>query len=167
MERVRDVDVMPINPTENLPASFIESHSHILMNGHAMVEGQAVQHHRASLRDGPPARGPAAGRAQQEARAAAAAAQAQSQESDMHTLSEVPSHCQHAHMNILTGTACHSAVTQLGMANMSAAATAQLWFYISCRKQCTSSLFPQSSPCSTHFVLDMTRSHYLKMPSQA
>ncbi len=90
VERVRDVDVMPINPTENLPASFIESHSHILMNGHAMVEGQAVQHHRGSLRDGPPARGPAAGRAQQEARAAAAAAQAQSQESDMHTLSEVP-----------------------------------------------------------------------------
>lgn len=87
VERVRDVDVMPINPTENLPASFIESHSHILMNGHAMVEGQAVQHHRGSLRDGPPARGPAAGRAQQEARAAAA--QAQSQESDMHTLSEV------------------------------------------------------------------------------
>ncbi len=90
VERVRDVDVMPINPTENLPASFIESHSHILMNGHAMVEGQAVQHHRGSLRDGPPARGPAAGRAQQEARAAAAAAQALSQESDMHTLSEVP-----------------------------------------------------------------------------
>ena len=89
VERVRDVDVMPINPTENLPATFIESHSHILMNGHAMVEGQAVQLHRGSLRDGPPARGPAAGRAQQEARAAAAAAQAQSQESDMHTLSEV------------------------------------------------------------------------------
>ena len=87
MERVRDVDVMPINPTENLPASFIESHSHILMNGHAMVEGQPVQHHRGTSRDGPPARGPAAGRAQQEARAAAAAAQ----ESDMHTLSEVPS----------------------------------------------------------------------------
>jgi len=107
VERVRDVDVMPINPTENLPASFIESHSHILMNGHAMVEGQAVQHHRGSLRDGPPARGPAAGRAQQEARAAAAAAQAQSQESDMHTLSEVPSHCQHAHT--LPGVACHSA----------------------------------------------------------
>ncbi|KAL3133301.1 hypothetical protein ABBQ38_007180 [Trebouxia sp. C0009 RCD-2024] len=85
VERVRDVDVMPINPTENLPASFIESHSHILMNGHAMVEGQAVQHHRGTSRDGPPARGPAAGRAQQEARAAAAAAQ----ESDMHTLSEV------------------------------------------------------------------------------
>ncbi len=109
VERVRDVDVMPINPTENLPASFIESHSHILMNGHAMVEGQAVQHHRGSLRDGPPARGPAAGRAQQEARAAAAAAQAQSQESDMHTLSEVPSHCQHAHTNTLTGAECHSA----------------------------------------------------------
>ncbi len=107
MERVRDVDVMPINPTENLPASFIESHSHILMNGHAMVEGQAVQHHRGSLRDGPPARGPAAGRAQQEARAAAAAAQAQSQESDMHTLSEVPSHCQHAHTNTLTGAECY------------------------------------------------------------
>lgn len=86
VERVRDVDVMPINPTENLPASFIEAHSHILMNGHAMVEGQAVQHHRGTARDGPPARGPAAGRAQQEARAAAAAAQ----ESDMHTLSEVP-----------------------------------------------------------------------------
>ena len=86
VERVRDVDVMPINPTENLPASFIESHSHILMNGHAMVEGQPVQHHRGAARDGPPARGPAAGRAQQEARAAAAAAQ----ESDMHTLSEVP-----------------------------------------------------------------------------
>ena len=85
VERVRDVDVMPINPTENLPASFIEAHSHILMNGHAMVEGQAVQHHRGTARDGPPARGPAAGRAQQEARAAAAAAQ----ESDMHTLSEV------------------------------------------------------------------------------
>ncbi len=108
VERVRDVDVMPINPTENLPASFIESHSHILMNGHAMVEGQAVQHHRGSLRDGPPARGPAAGRAQQEARAAAAAAQAQSQESDMHTLSEVPSHCQHAQTNILTGAERHS-----------------------------------------------------------
>lgn len=85
VERVRDVDVMPINPTENLPASFIESHSHILMNGHAMVEGQPVHHHRGTSRDGPPARGPAAGRAQQEARAAAAAAQ----ESDMHTLSEV------------------------------------------------------------------------------
>ena len=94
VERVRDVDVMPINPTENLPASFIESHSHILMNGHIMVEGQAVQHHRGTLRDGPPARGPAAGRAQQEARAAAAAAQALSQESDMRTLSEVPSHTQ-------------------------------------------------------------------------
>lgn len=107
MERVRDVDVMPINPTENLPASFIESHSHILMNGHAMVEGQAVQHHRGSLRDGPPARGPAAGRAQQEARAAAA--QAQSQESDMHTLSEVPSRCQHAYTDTLTGAKCYSA----------------------------------------------------------
>lgn len=94
VERVRDVDVMPINPTQNLPASFIESHSHILMNGHAMVEGQAVQHHRGASRDGPPARGPAAGRAQQEARAAAAAAQALSQESDMHTLSEVS--CCHA-----------------------------------------------------------------------
>ena len=89
VERVRDVDVMPINPTENLPASFVESHSHILMNGHAMVEGQAVQHHRGTTRDGPPARGPAAGRAQQEARAAAAAAQALSQESDMQALSEV------------------------------------------------------------------------------
>ena len=89
VERVRDVDVMPINPTENLPASFIESHSHILMNGHAMVEGQPVQHHRGTSRDGPPARGPAAGRAQQEARAAAAAAQ----KSDMHTLSEVPCCC--------------------------------------------------------------------------
>lgn len=89
VERVRDVDVMPINPTENLPATYVSAHSNIVMNGHAMVDGQAIQHSRGGVRDGPPARGPAAGRAQQEARAAAAAAQALSQESDMHTLSEV------------------------------------------------------------------------------
>ena len=89
VEKVRDVDVMPINPTENLPASFVTAHPHILMNGHAMIEGEPIHHSRASIRDGPPARGPAAGRAAQEARAAAAAAQALSQESDMHTLSEV------------------------------------------------------------------------------
>lgn len=89
VERVRDVDVMPINPTENLPATYVAAHPHIVMNGHAMIDGQAIQHNRVGVRDGPPARGPAAGRAQQEARAAAAAAHALSQETDMQTLSEV------------------------------------------------------------------------------
>ena len=112
VERVRDVDVMPINPTENLPASFIESHPHIIMNGHVMVEGQPVHHHRGALRDGPPARGPAAGRAQQEARAAAAAAQAVSQESDMHTLSEVRTSPWHLYAALATSLVCPEGLKQ-------------------------------------------------------
>lgn len=69
-EMVRDIDVMPVDPAENLPLGLMMM-SPCLLNGR-LTSGPEVSLRRKS--SSAPARGPAAGRAQQEARALAQAA---------------------------------------------------------------------------------------------
>ncbi|KAK9820084.1 hypothetical protein WJX72_005985 [[Myrmecia] bisecta] len=91
VELVKDIDIMPLDPTECLPPLTLASAQRMLANGRPLA-GQPLVHRPAgkSWQDGTPARGPAAGRAQQQARAAAAAAGLQgSREADVSNLVEV------------------------------------------------------------------------------
>ncbi|EIE20316.1 hypothetical protein COCSUDRAFT_67577 [Coccomyxa subellipsoidea C-169] len=94
VELVKDVDVMPIDPHESLPSSIQLTTASMLLNGRrALAGGPVVKKAQKVWRsDSGGLRGPAAGRAQQEARAAAAAAAAQQQlrsEADVRALVEV------------------------------------------------------------------------------
>ncbi|CAL5228881.1 g12095 [Coccomyxa viridis] len=93
VELVKDVDVMPIDPTENLPSIFTPMMGSIILNGRRpLQEAPRVRRVQKAFRVDNGLRGPAAGRAQQEARAAAAAAAAQQQlrsEADVRALMEV------------------------------------------------------------------------------
>ncbi|KAK9868217.1 hypothetical protein WJX84_002502 [Apatococcus fuscideae] len=76
-EIVKDVDVMPVDPTDNLPPALLAMQPTLVLNGRSLINGLPRRRRpgRIGLWEDPgPARGPAAGRAQQEARAAAAAA---------------------------------------------------------------------------------------------
>ncbi|BDA45560.1 probable protein lin-9 homolog at C-terminar half [Coccomyxa sp. Obi] len=94
VELVKDVDVMPIDPHESLPAGIQLRAASMVLNGRrAMTGGPVIKKQQRVWRsDSGGLRGPAAGRAQQEARAAAAAAAAQQQlrsEADVRALVEV------------------------------------------------------------------------------
>ena len=93
VELIKDVDVMPIDPTESLPAAVLAEHPQLLLNGRATVGPPGTGRGRVPHPSwSEPARGPAAGRAQQEARTAAAAAAAFEQaksEADVRALVKV------------------------------------------------------------------------------
>ncbi|KAK9904239.1 hypothetical protein WJX75_007439 [Coccomyxa subellipsoidea] len=94
VELVKDVDVMPIDPHESLPSGIQLNAGSLILNGRRALAGGPIvkKSQRVWRSDSGGLRGPAAGRAQQEARAAAAVAAAQQQlrsEADVRALVEV------------------------------------------------------------------------------
>lgn len=75
VELVKDVDVMPIDLLDCLPPALLSASGHLLLNGRRAINGVPQERGRhPGWQDGSPQRGPAAGRAQQQARAAASEA---------------------------------------------------------------------------------------------